>query len=80
MTLRHLYKVDILYCDISIINIMCTLKKGENIILKTNVDINTKSPTLLVVKKNKVHETFLNDYDLTTYVSNVFGITILISI
>lgn len=59
---------------------MCTLKKGENIILKTNVYIIAKNPTLLVVRKNRVYETFLNNYDLTTYVLNVFGMTILISI
>lgn len=47
MTLKWLYKAKISYYNISINNIICTLKKGEYIVLKNGASITAKSSTLL---------------------------------
>lgn len=47
VTLKRLHKVDILHCDVSINNIICILKKGENIVLESDTYITTKGLTLL---------------------------------
>lgn len=48
MTLKWLHKAEISYYNISINNIICTLKKGQYIILKNVANITVKSSTLLV--------------------------------
>ncbi|MCJ1349171.1 hypothetical protein MMC31_007407, partial [Peltigera leucophlebia] len=77
VTLERLHKVDILYRDVSINNIMCTLKKGESIVLEGDAHITAKGPTLLAGRKDSVREAFLNDYDLATYASEASGMNTL---
>ena len=77
VTLERLHEADILHRDVSINNIMCTLKKGENIVLEGDAHITAKGPTLLAGRQDSVREAFLNDYDLATYASEASGMTTL---
>ena len=77
MTLERLHKASILHRDVSINNIMCTLKKGDSIVLEGSARITAKGPTLLAGRKDGGHEAFLNDYDLASYASEAFGMTTL---
>lgn len=77
VTLERLHNVDILHRDVSVNNIMCTLKKGESIVLEGDAHVTTKGPTLLAGRNDTVREAFLNDYDLATYRSEASGMTTL---
>ncbi|MCJ1346607.1 hypothetical protein MMC31_004825 [Peltigera leucophlebia] len=77
VTIKRLHEVDILHCNVSINNIMCTLKKGENIVLEGDAHITAKGPTLLAGRPDSRREVFLNDYDLATYASEASGMTTL---
>lgn len=63
MNLERLHKASILHRDVSINNIMCTLKKGESIVLESGAHITAQGPTLLAGRKDSGREAFLNDYD-----------------
>lgn len=56
---------------------MCTLKKGDNIVLEGSACVSTIDPTLLTGGKNSGLAAFLNDYNLIVYVSEASGLTIL---
>ena len=74
MTLKRLHKAGILHRDVSINNIMCTLKKGEHIVLDSGESITAKSSTVLAGGKDSSGlEGFLNDYDLATYAAKASG-------
>lgn len=77
MSLERLHEVKILHRDVSINNIMCTLKQGESIILEGGAHITAKDPTLLAGRKESGREAFLNDYDLASYTSEASGMTTL---
>lgn len=77
VTLERLHEANILHRDNSINNIMCTLKKGESIILEGGAHITAKGPTLLAGRKDSGREAFLNDYDLASYASEASGMTTL---
>lgn len=76
--LEHFPNINILYCNISVDNIIYILKKDKSIILEGDININTKGPTLLADRNNTINETFLNHYKLIIYRSEVLGITSLI--
>lgn len=62
--LQRLHEARILlHRDVSINNIMCTLKMGENIVLEGGACISANAPTLLAGGKDSGLEAFLNDYD-----------------
>lgn len=73
VTLKRLHEAGILHRDVSINNIMCTLKKGEHIVLESGASITAKSSTLLPGGKDSGLEAFLNDYDLATYAAEASG-------
>lgn len=73
MTLKQLHKAKILYRDVSINNLISILKKGEHIILESGASIIAKSSILLVGGKDSGLETFLNDYNLATYMTKSLG-------
>lgn len=73
VTLERLHTAGILHRDVSINNIMCTLKKGEHIVLESGERITAKSSTLLAGEKDSGLEAFLNDYDLATYAAEASG-------
>lgn len=52
---------------------MCTLKKGEDIVLESGEQITVKSSILLAGEKGSGLETFLNDHDLATYAAESSG-------
>lgn len=56
---------------------MYTLKKDKHIILKIGICITAKFLTLLASGKNSRLEASLNNYNLTTYVAEAFGMKIL---
>ena len=76
MTLERLHKGNILHRDVSINNIMCTLKKGESIVLEGGAHITANGPTLLA-GENSGREAFLNNYDLASYAFEASGMTAL---
>lgn len=78
--LEHFPNINILYCNISVDNIICILKKDKSIILEGDTNIDTKGPTLLADRNNTIYERFLNHYKLIIYRSKVSGITSLIDI
>lgn len=73
VTLKRLHEAGILHRDVSINNIMCTLKKGEHFVLESGASITAKSSTLLAGGKDSGLEAFLNDYDLATYAAEASG-------
>lgn len=56
---------------------MCTLKKGDNIVLEGSAFVSTIASTLLAGGKNSGFTAFLNDYNLIVYVSEASDLTIL---
>lgn len=50
--LQRLHKAEILHWDVSINNIMCTLKKGDNIVLESGAYVSANTPTLLAGGKD----------------------------
>lgn len=77
VTLERLHDENILHRDVSVNNIMCTLKQGESIVLEGGAHVTAKGPTLLAGRKDTAREAFLNDYDLATYRSEASGMTTL---
>lgn len=75
--LQRLHKAGILHRDVSINNIMCTLKKGDNIVLEGGACVSANAPTLLAGGKDSGLAAFLNDYDLAVYASEASGMTTL---
>lgn len=75
--LQRLHEGRILHRDVSINNIMCTLKKGDNIVLEGGACVSANAPTLLAGGKSSGLEAFLNDYDLAVYASEASGMTTL---
>lgn len=75
--LQRLRKAGILHQDVSINNIMCTLKKGDNIVLESGACVSATAPTLLVGGKDSGLAAFLNDYNLVVYASEASGLTAL---
>lgn len=75
--LQRLHKAGILHRDVSINNIMCTLKKGDNIVLEGGACVSANSPTLLAGGQDSGLAAFLNDYDLAVYSSEASGLTTL---
>ncbi|MCJ1349441.1 hypothetical protein MMC31_007681 [Peltigera leucophlebia] len=72
--LQSFHKVGILHRDVSINNIMCTLKKGDNIVLESGACVSANAPTLLADGQDKGLAAFLNDYDLAVYASEASGL------
>lgn len=78
MCIWRLHEAGILHRDVSINNIMCTLKKGDNIVLEGGACVSATASTLLVGGKDSGLAAFLNDYDLAVYASEASGMTTLI--
>lgn len=76
--LRSLHKAEILHRDVSINNTMCTLKKGDNIVLEGGACVSANAPTLLAGGQDCGLAAFLNDYDLAAYASEASSLTTLI--
>lgn len=80
VNLEGLREASIVHRDVSINNIMCTVKKGENIVLEGGTNITAKGPTLLASMENSGRQAFLNDYDLASYAFEASGmITLTVS-
>lgn len=75
--LQRLHKAGILHRDLSINNIMGTLKKGNNIVLEGGACVPANASTLLASGKDSGLAAFLNDYDLAVYASEASGMTTL---
>ena len=75
--LQHLCKAEILHRDVSINNIMCILKKGDNIVLEGGACVLATVPTLLPGGKDSGLAAFLNNYNLAVYASEASGMTTL---
>lgn len=61
--------------DVSISNIMCTIKKGDNVFLEDGTRVIANGPTILSNKNPSLPEAFLNDYDLAAYKFKASGLT-----
>lgn len=75
--LQRLRKAGILHRDVSINNIMCTLKKGDNIVLEDGACVAANAPTSLASGNDSGLAAFLNDYDVAVYASEASGLTTL---
>lgn len=75
---KRFHDTRILHWDVSINNIMCALKKCENIFLEGGgVRVSANAPVLLAGGKDSGRDAFLNNHDLTAYESGASGETIL---
>lgn len=62
---KRFHDTRILHWDVSINNIMCALKKCENIFLEGGgVRVSANAPVLLAGGKDSGREAFLNNHDL----------------
>ena len=78
LCLQRLHKAKILYRDVYINNIICTLKKGDIIFLEDGACVSANTPILLAGDKDSGFASFLNDYNFVVYTSESSSMTTLI--